>query len=429
MPTFTYEAMNSVGQPVKGEVDATSSEEAIAKVRAQGNFPTKIKEKAGKKAAGGAKSKQAAAAAAAAAPASGTRRKSVGSVSKKLLTQFTRQLSTLIDAGLPILRSLRILEQQQKPGMLRLAIRLVADDVEGGATLSEAMARHPKAFNRLYTNMVRAGELGGVLDVILQRLADFMEKSQALKRKVIGALIYPVVVITFAVLIVVFLLVVVVPKFKKIFQQDFNTDLPGVTKALLRVSEWMKGGGWAVVIGAPIGLFLVARLLRMSPSGRYFLDSIKLRMPIMGQIASKSAIARFTRTLGTLLSAGVPILEALNITRDTAGNEVYARAMARVHDGIREGESFAEPLRQAKVVEPMVVNMVDVGEETGELDQMLNKVADTYDGEVETLVSSMVSVLEPIMVISLGVIVGFIVLAVFMPMVKLLTEMQGSGAQ
>jgi type IV pilus assembly protein PilC len=428
MPTFTYEAMNSVGQPVKGEVDATSSEEAIAKVRAQGNFPTKIKEKAGKKAAGGgAKTQQAAAAAAAAAPTGGTRRKSVGSVSKKLLTQFTRQLSTLIDAGLPILRSLRILEQQQKPGMLRLAIRLVADDVEGGATLSEAMARHPKAFNRLYTNMVRAGELGGVLDVILQRLADFMEKSQALKRKVIGALIYPSVVITFAVLIVIFLLVVVVPKFKKIFQQDFNTDLPGVTKALLSVSEWMKGGGWAVVIGVPIGLFFVARLMRLSPSGRYFLDSIKLRMPIMGQIASKSAIARFTRTLGTLLSAGVPILEALNITRDTAGNEVYARAMARVHDGIREGESFAEPLRQAKVVEPMVVNMVDVGEETGELDQMLNKVADTYDGEVETLVSSMVSVLEPIMVITLGVIVGFIVLAVFMPMVKLLTEMQGSA--
>lgn len=425
MPTYTYEAMNSVGQPVRGEVEATSSEEAIAKVRSQGNFPTKIKEKAGKKPAqsGG---KSATATAAAAPAAGGARRKSVGSVSKKLLTQFTRQLSTLIDAGLPILRSLRILEQQQKPGTLRLAIRLVADDVEGGATLSEAMARHPKAFNRLYTNMVRAGELGGVLDVILQRLADFMEKAQALRRKVVGALIYPSVVITFAIGIVIFLLVGVVPKFKTIFERDFNTDLPGVTKALLAVSDWMKAGGWIAIVGLPLGIWLIARLLKLSPSGRYFVDSVKLRVPIMGQIVSKSSIARFTRTLGTLLSAGVPILEALNITRDTAGNEVYARAMARVHDGIREGESFAEPLRQSKVVEPMVVNMVDVGEETGELDQMLNKVADTYDGEVETLVSSMVSVLEPIMVVFLGVIVGFIVLAVFMPMVSLLTAMQGS---
>ncbi|MFW6066546.1 MAG: type II secretion system F family protein [Planctomycetota bacterium] len=431
MPIYTYEAMNSVGQPVRGEVNAESSEEAIAKVRAQGNFPTKIKEKARKKQAqsggggGTGGSVQAAAAAAAAAPAAGARRKSVGSVSKKLLTQFTRQLSTLIDAGLPILRSLRILEEQQKPGTLRLAIRLVADDVEGGATLSEAMARHPKAFNRLYTNMVRAGELGGVLDVILQRLADFMEKAQALRRKVIGALIYPSVVITFAVAIVIFLLVLVVPKFESIFQRDFNTDLPAVTRALLAVSAWMEGGGWAVVLGIPFGIWATARLLKVSPSGRYFVDSVKLRVPLMGQIASKSAIARFTRTLGTLLSAGVPILEALNITRDTAGNEVYARALARVHDGIREGESFADPLRQSKVVDPMVVNMVDVGEETGELDQMLNKVADTYDGEVETLVSSMVSVLEPIMVVFLGVIVGFIVLAVFMPMVSLLTEMQG----
>ncbi len=423
MPTYTYEAMNSVGQPVKGEVDASSSDEAIAKVRAQGNFPTKIKEKAVKKSGSGG-GQQAGAAAAAPAGAQAARRKSVGSVKKKLLTQFTRQLSTLIDAGLPILRSLRILEQQQKPGTLRLAIRLVADDVEGGATLSEAMARHPRAFDRLYTNMVRAGELGGVLDVILQRLADFMEKSQALRRKVIGALIYPSVVITFAVLIVVFLLVWVVPQFEEIFQQDFNTELPAVTRALMGVSRWMAGGGWLLIIGLPIGIWLLSRLLRMSPAGRYVVDNVRLRIPIMGQIVSKSSIARFTRTLGTLLSAGVPILEALNITRDTSGNEVYARAMARVHDGIREGESFAEPLRQSKVVEPMVVNMVDVGEETGELDQMLNKVADTYDGEVETLVSSMVSVLEPIMVVTLGLIVGFIVLAVFMPMVSLLTEIQ-----
>ncbi len=415
MPQFTYEAMNSVGQPVKGEVDATSSEDAIAKVRAMGNFPTKIKEKAGKR--GGAPAQQQAG-----AGAKKTVRK-VGRVPKKLLTQFTRQLSTLIDAGLPILRSLRILEEQQKPGMLRVAIRLVAEDVEGGATLSEAMAKHPKAFDRLYTNMVHAGEAGGVLDVILQRLADFMEKSQALRRKVVGALIYPIAVISFAVLIVIGLLVFVVPAFEKIFD-DLGSKLPTVTRALLNLSEWMVFPGWIVVIGTPFAVWAIVRLMKTSEGGRYVVDNVKLHIPLFGRIISKTSVARFSRTLGTLLAAGVPILEALNITRDTAGNEVYARAMNKVHDGIREGESFAQPLRQAKIVEPMVVNMIDVGEETGELDKMLNKVADTYDEEVEVLVGSLTSLLEPVLIIVLGLIVGFIVVALFMPMVGILQNLQ-----
>jgi type IV pilus assembly protein PilC len=416
MATFLYEAMNSVGQPVKGQVDATTSEEAIAKVRAMGNFPTKIKEKAAKR---GAKARQPAAAAA----AQRTRTRSAGRVSKKLLTQFTRQLSTLIDAGLPVLRSLRILEQQQKPGMLRVAIRLVAEDVEGGATLSEAMARHPKAFDRLYTNMVRAGELGGVLDLILQRLADFMEKSQALRRRIVGAMIYPAAVITFATGIVAMLLIVVVPKFEEIFK-DMKTGLPAVTKMLLGLSRWMASTGWIVLLVVPVAVLLIVKLLKTSPGGRYFVDNIKLHLPLFGTIIRKGSVSRFSRTLGTLLSAGVPILEALNITRETSGNEVYVRALGRVHDGIREGESFAEPLRQSKIVEPMVVNMIDVGEETGELDQMLNKVADTYDEEINTLVSAMTSLLEPLLIIVLGVIVGFIVVSLFMPMVTLLQEMQ-----
>jgi len=421
MPTFTYEAMNSVGQPIKGEIEAATSEEAITKVRAKGEFPTKIKEKAARR---GAKGAQAPQAGAGAGGRPGSKRRTVGSVSTKLLTQFTRQLSTLVDAGLPILRSLRILEQQQKPGMLRVAIRLVADAVEGGSTLSEAMEQHPKAFDRLYTNMVRAGELGGVLDVILQRLADFMEKSQALKRKVIGAMIYPAAVITFAMAIVTLLLILVVPKFETIFA-DLGGNLPGPTRALLNLSAWLtKGMGWLVVLGIPIGLWLLLRLLKTSEGGRYALDSIKLRIPLVGTIVAKTSVARFARTLGTLLSAGVPILEALNITRDTSGNQVYSRALGKVHDGIREGESFAEPLRQARIVEPMVVNMIDVGEETGELDKMLNKVADTYDEEVETLVSSMTSLLEPVMVITLGVIVGSIVIALFLPMVRMLDVLQ-----
>ncbi len=419
MPNFTYEAMNSVGQPVKGDVEAGSADEAIAKVRAMGNFPTKLKEKAARRGAGDRK----AAGARQQAGARSTRRVA-GSVSVKKLTQLTRQLATLVDAGLPILRSLRILEQQQKPGMLRVAIRLVAEDVEGGATLSEAMGRHPKAYDRLYVNMVRAGELGGVLDVILQRLADFMEKSQALKRKVIGAMIYPVVVITFAVLIVVGIMMFVIPQFEDIFK-DMGSKMPAITRMLLNISNWIKGEfGLIYILFTPVVIFLTFKLLKLSEGGRYFVDNLKLHTPILGRIVGKTAVARFSRTLGTLLTAGVPILEAINITRETSGNEVFARALGRVHDGIREGENFAEPLRQARVVEPMVVNMVDVGEETGELDQMLTKVADTYDDEVETLVASMVSLLEPIMVITLGVIVGFIVVALFMPMVGLLDAVQ-----
>jgi type IV pilus assembly protein PilC len=425
MATFQYEAMNSAGQVVKDSVDAGSSEEAIQKIRAMGRFPTKIKERSG----GGGKSGKAgtqAAAAAAASSARPTQRRKVGKVSVKLLTQFTRQLSTLQDAGLPILRSLRILEEQQKPGMLRVAIRLVAEDVEAGASLSEAMGRHPKAFDRLYTNMIRAGELGGVLDLILNRLADFMERSQALKRKIKGAMIYPAAVITFAFLIVAGLLYFVVPKFKTIFQ-DMGEELPAPTQALLDLSDGMVNGGWMWLIAIPVGFFVITKLLRQSQGGAFFLDRVKLSTPIMGQIVGKSSVARFSRTLGTLLAAGVPILDALTITADTAGNEVYTKALKSVRDSIREGESIAKPLRQARVVDAMVVNMIDVGEETGELDRMLEKVADTYEEEVEVLVSGMVSLLEPVMVITLGLIVGFIVIALFMPMVSMISAVSGGA--
>ena len=413
MAVFTYEAMNSVGQPVKDEVEAVSSEEAISKVRAMGHFPTKIKEKALRR------GPKAAAAPGVRAEEPTKQSKRVGRVSNKLLTQFTRQLSTLIDAGLPILRSLRILEEQQRPGPLRVALRLVGDDVEGGTALSESMGRQPKAFDSLYTNMIRAGELGGVLDVVLQRLADFREKSQAIKKKVISAMIYPVAVITFATLIVTGIMIFVVPKFQDIFGK-MGKELPVMTLALLKASNFVVHGGWVVILLAPLGIWAILRVLRVSEGGRLMLDRFKLRIPIFGQITSKTAISRFTRTLGTLLSAGVPILEALDITRRTAGNEVVAKALARVHDGIREGENFAEPLKLAKIAEPMVVNMIDVGEETGELDKMLGRIADTYDDDVDNMVAGMVSLLEPVMVVTLGLIVGFIVIALFMPMVKLL---------
>ncbi|MCY2927505.1 MAG: type II secretion system F family protein [Planctomycetota bacterium] len=413
MPKYAYEAMNSVGQPVRSEVDAATSEEAIAKVRAMGYFPTKIKETAAKKKVKGGP-----------APEIGAgRRRSVSGVKRKHLTQFTRQLSTLIDAGLPIVRSLRILEQQQKPGPLRMAIRMVADDVEAGTTLSEAMERSPKVFDNLYTSMVRAGELGGVLDVILVRLADFMEKAEALRRKVVSAMIYPLTVICFAIIIVTGLLKLVVPKFVDVFS-NMHADMPGPTLFLMATSSWIEAGGWIVVLGAPFGLWGLIKLLNRTKAGKEFIDSLKLRIPVVGQIVAKGTVSRFARTLGTLLEAGVPILEAIHITRNTCGNAVYAGAMEKVYEGIREGENFADPLRRSKVVDPMVINMIDVGEETGELDKMLVKIADTYDDEVQTLVASMTALMEPLMVVVLGGIVGFIVVSLFLPMVALLRNLK-----
>ncbi len=417
MATFAYEAMNQAGQEVKDEIEALSSEDALAKIRNLGYFPTRIREKGGaKKAAAPGKKKK------------GGGGFGFGRVSTKQITQITRQLSTLQDAGLPILRSLNILAEQQKPGTLKNVLRGVSEDIEGGATLSEACAKYPKAFNRLYVNMVAAGETGGVLDVILQRLADFMEKAEKLKKKIIGAMIYPAVVVSFAMAIVTGIMIFVIPKFEEIFR-DFDVTLPQVTMILLGTSKWVVGGsplpGWMWIVFGPVGAFLLFKLIRSSQGGRHVVDFVALKLPIFGNLVRKQSVARFGRTLGTLISAGVPILEALKITRETSGNEVYARAMEKVHDSIREGESFSAPLRAANVVDGLVVNMIDVGEETGELDKMLLKVADNYEEEVDVAVASLVSLLEPIMVVMLGGIVGFIVIALFMPLVQLIQSVSG----
>ncbi len=409
MPTFMFEAMSQAGQDVKDEVEAASTEDALAKIRSMGYFPTRIKEKGGAKKPGAAKKKKGGGG-------------GIGGVSNKQMCQFTRQLSTLQDAGLPILRSLTILEEQQKPGKLKVTLRTVVEDIEGGATLSEAMGKHPRVFSRLYVNMVAAGEVGGVLDVILSRLAEFLEKAQRLKRKVIGAMIYPIVVISFAVAIVGGIMYWVIPKFRDIFE-DFDTELPALTETLISVSLWFAQGrppGWAIALLSPIMFMVLWKAIRQSRGGRYATDWTLMKLPILGALLQKTAIARFTRTLGTLINAGVPILEAINITKETAGNEVYSRAMETVHDAIREGDSFANPLRATKTCDSIVVNMVDVGEETGELDKMLIKVADNYDEEVETAVASLISLLEPLMVVVLGGIVGFIVVALFLPLVKLI---------
>jgi type IV pilus assembly protein PilC len=415
MATYAFEAMNSSGQEVKDEIDAASSEEAIAKIRAKGYFPTKVREKAAKKKVG----KKAASGAESLAP----KRKmplSIGGVPRKQLVSFTRQLSTLQDAGLPILRSLQILEGQQKPGLLKAIIGGVADEVEGGGTLSDAMAKYPKAFDKLYVNMIQAGEAGGVLDLILSRLADFMEKAAKLKKKVIGAMIYPAVVISIAVAIVSMIMIFVIPKFEDIFR-DFGTKLPGITQVLLTISRWFANDyGWAYIICFPFAWMIFIKLVKLSEGGRYVVDAVKLKIPVLGGILSKTAIARFARTLGTLISAGVPILDAINITKETVGNEVYSKALIKVHDAIREGESMADPLRATKICDAIVVNMIDVGEETGDLDKMLIKDADNYDSDVDVLVGSLISILEPIMVVVLGLIVGFIVIALFAPMISLI---------
>jgi len=423
MATFTYEALDAAGKPRKGELDAGSNEEAIQKIKGQGYFPTSVRERKTKNSDGAQVRSE-----------STTKKKkkkgeftiSIGGVKQKVLTQFTRQLSTLQDAGLSLLRSLQVLEQQQRPGLMKNIIGNVAEEVEGGSTLSDAMAKNPKAFDRLYVKMVAAGEIGGVLDVILQRLADFMEKAERLKRKIIGAMIYPAVVITVAVGIVSAIMVFVIPKFKDIFE-DFDIELPGLTLFLIDAANWMAGKnegqtipGVVWVVFSPFVAMIFLKLARKTEPGRAIIDNVKIRLPLVGPLIRKTSVARFTRTLGTLISAGVPILEAITITRDTSGNYVYEKALNKVHDAIREGESFAAPLRESKVVDAIVVNMVDVGEETGDLDAMLLKVADNYDEEVDTAVGSLVSLLEPIMVVVLGGIVGTIVVALFLPMIAMI---------
>jgi type IV pilus assembly protein PilC len=417
MAIFKYQALDAHGKEVRAEIEALSSKEAISKIRNKGLFPTKVRSKgAAKKVRAGA----------AAAPK--RRRGAGGKVGTKYVVQFARQLSTLQDAGLAILRSLRILEQQQKAGRLKRIIGYVADDIEGGATLSEAMGKYPKCFNRLFVNMIAAGEVGGVLDIILLRLADFMEKAQRLTRKVKGAMVYPLAVLAVATGIVLFLMIRIIPTFAEVLMNmsEGKTTLPKLTQTLMDISNWLLGRNglnFGIVVLTPFAIMAILRLIRQFRIGRFILDVIKLKMPIIGKLSYKVSVARWTRTLGTLISAGVPILEALNITRETAGNEVYARTLGKVHHAIRQGDTFANPLRQSKTVDAMVVNMIDVGEETGDMDNMLEKIAVNFDEEADVLVSSLMSLLQPIMVIVLGLIVGTIVVAMFLPMVTMISTL------
>jgi len=411
MPVFQYVALDSQGVEVKDRIEALSEKEAISKIRNMGYFPTKVR-------ARGAEKKPAARGVVQAK----RRRGAGGKVRVKLVSQFARQLSTLQDAGLPILRSLRILQEQQRSGTFKRVLGYVAEDIEGGSTLSEAFGRFPRTFNRLFVNMVAAGETGGVLDLILARVADFMEKAQRLKSRVKSAMVYPILVISAAFTILLLLMKYVIPKFKTVLEEMVGGDLNTITKTVLSISDWIAYRfGWAILMGAPIGFIFLIRIAKQFRTGRLVVDTVKLKLPIMGQLSGKIAVTRWTRILGTMIGAGVPILDAINVTRETAGNEVFANMLGNVHNSIRQGDTFAGPLRQSKTVDLIVSNMVSVGEETGDLDKMLLKVADNYDEQVDVLVASLMSLLEPIMILVLGGIVMLIVLAIFMPMIQVIS--------
>jgi len=428
MPKFSYVAMDSRGKETKGTLDVNTQSEAIGRLKEMGYFPTKVVEvDKGKKDKPEAKGK-------AAPGAKGGKKGGLnaninikipglsGRVKSKVLTTFTRQLATLVDAGLPLLRGLRVLEKQEKNVTLKEIIGKLALSIEGGSTFSEGLAQHPKVFNKLYVNMVKAGELGGVLEVVLARLSDFMEKAQKIKGKVVAAMFYPSAVITVAVCILTILMVWVVPKFKDIFKDMLPGEkLPGFTRFVLGISDAIAHH--FVVSFCVIVVLVVAFLftIRTRP-GRRVWDRFKLNMPVLGPVINKVAISRFTRTLGTLVSSGVPILQALTIVKETSGNVIIGSAVGAVHESVKEGETITAPLEASNVFPPMVISMVDVGEQTGALPEMLMKIADNYDDEVDNAVSAMTSLLEPVMIVFLAVIVGSIVIALFLPLIKLMEQ-------
>jgi type IV pilus assembly protein PilC len=318
-----------------------------------------------------------------------------------------------------------VLAKQEKDHVLRNTINALADAVQGGSTFSESMAQHPRIFNKLYINMVKAGELGGVLELVLNRLAEFQEKAQKIKNKVMSAMAYPVIVLLIAVGIMAFLLTFIVPKFEQIFKDMLqNKPLPALTQFVINASNVLKTNIIAV-IGVIAAIVIVYKLIARSTKGAILIDRIKLRAPLFGDLTRKSSISRFSRTLGTLVTSGVPILQALNITRDTAGNHIVADAVTKVHDAVKEGESIVAPLEASGVFPPMVISMVDVGEETGQLPEMLLKIAEVYDDEVDNAVEGLTSLLEPIMIVLLALIVGTIVIALFLPLIQIIQGLSG----
>ncbi len=438
MATFQYIAKDASGQETRGTIEAGDRAGAIASVRAMGLIPTALGEVKG----GGGAAAPAKKGAKAPAPAKkkgGGLNKDIkinikmpkflqGKIKTPVLTQFTRQLATLVNAGLPLMRGIDVLKRQMKDPQMLDALGGISENIAAGGTFSEALTLYPKIFDKLYVNMVKAGEAGGVLEVVLGRLAEFAEKNEKIKNKVKGAMIYPIVVLFAAVGITAFLLVAVIPKFKQVFADMLGgAALPAITEAVIQASEWVQHNGLTIVV-AVVAFTVIKKVIGKTEKGAYFYDVLSLKMPVTGTLVQRTAVSRVTRTLGTLLSSGVPILQSLVIVRDTTGNRVVSKALQDVHDAVKEGEGMTGPLSQCKVFPPMVVSMVEVGEETGALADMLTRIANTYDDEVDNAVAGMTAAIEPALIIVLAVVVGTIVIAMFLPMIKIISSVSGAGA-
>ena len=417
MPQYIYTAMNAAGKTRKGKINAVSETAAVAELKAKGLFPTSLK--------------------AAVTAAAKTKKKSSGSfniqfgpvvIRTKDLTVFTRQLAILLDAGLPLIRSLRTLEKQSRIPAVKTVLGQTADTLEGGATFAEALAQNPRSFDKLYLNMVRAGEASGAMEIILDRLANFMEKAQRISGKVKSAMIYPIVILSISFLALIGLMIFIVPNFAKIFADLLGPDepLPGITMLLIGCSNTLVSH-WYYYVGSVVGIVVLYKIIVSFPFGKKGRDWVQYHMPIFGPLIVKTAISRFGRTLGTLMSSGVPVLSALAIVKETSGNEVVAEGIQKVHDAVRDGEGISKPLGETKIFPEMVISMVEVGEETGKLSEMLNKVADTYDEEVDNAVSALTSLLEPLMIVLLAGVVGTIVVALFMPLTTIITKLSAGG--
>ncbi len=404
MATFNYSVRDKAGKVQKGSLEGESREAVSAKLRQMGFIILELDQQGALAALGKVKI-------------------GGGAVKPKAITIFSRQFATMINAGLSLTKCLSILAAQTECEALRTIIAAISKDVESGQSLSESLGRHPKTFPPIFVNMVRAGETGGVLDEVLVRLADHFESEQALKGRVKSAMTYPIAMAALVLIILVAMMVFVVPTFEKMFA-SMGGELPFMTQVLVDISNFVAGMGGVVTLVGLVAANFAFKFWKGTNSGRFIWDSFVLNAPVVGQLTRKVALARFTRTFGTLVSAGVPILSALDIVADTAGNEVVSREVKKARSAIKEGEAIAKPLSESKVFPSMLVQMIAVGEETGALDAMLNKIADFYDEEVSTQVDGLTSLIEPLMMASLGGVVGAMVIALYMPMFQVITLVQ-----
>jgi type IV pilus assembly protein PilC len=397
MPIYLYVAQTKKGRKLKGELEAADEKIALSQLKRRNLTVTKIKPKAK------------------------DIFENVAFITSKDLVIFTRQFSTMIDAGLPLVQGLTILSEQMENRTFKGMLKEITKDVEGGSTLAEALKKHPKVFDSLFVNLIAAGEVGGILDTIMRRLADYIEKSEALKKRIKGAMTYPAVVVAIAILVISVILIFVIPVFEEMFA-SFGTALPGPTQMVVNMSRFMKSNFLWVIL-AVVALIFVFKKYRNSKGGRKTTDSLLLKLPVFGDLLKKTAIARFSRTLGTMIQSGVPILDSLEIVAKTSGNVILEEIIFEVRASIAEGQTIADPLSETDIFPGMVIQMISVGEATGALDTMLNKIADFYDDEVDTAVDALTSMLEPLLMLFLGGAIGGLVIAMYLPIFQMAAAM------